>query len=225
MRLRGIGALAAVAVTTGMLALAQTAAAGTQLWDFESGASDWDTPNGTWEVNGGMYQEVSGTDPAMHSVVGDASWTDYVIEATVRVDEGNWAGIAFRAQSDFEYYVYYMNVPDNKSELWKHNDGAFDARENLNDIPGTNILIENGVGHAVKVVVAGDTFELWIDGEMQSQDTDASYAAGKAGVWAWATMASFDDFSVTGAGIADNGTPVEPQGKLTTAWGRMKDTR
>ncbi len=223
MRLRRFSALAALVAAA--LVLAHSAAAGTQLWDFESGASDWDTPNGTWEVNGGMYQEVSGTDPAMHSVVGDASWTDYVIEATVRVDEGNWAGIAFRAQSDFEYYVYYMNVPDNKSELWKHNDGAFDARENLNDIPGTNILIENGVGHAVKVVVAGDTFELWIDGEMQSQDTDASYAAGKAGVWAWATMASFDDFSVTGAGIADNGTPVEPQGKLTTAWGRMKDTR
>ena len=87
------------------------------------------------------------------------------------------------------------------------------------------VLLEAGVGHAVKVVVAGDTFELWVDAELQSQDTDASYGSGKVGVWTWATMASFDNFTVSGAGIADNGTPVEPQGKLATAWGRMKDTR
>ena len=75
--------------------------------------------------------------------------------------------------------------------------------------------------HEVKVVVEGDAFELWVDNELQSQDSDASYASGKVGGWAWATTASFDDFSVT----ADFVAPVEAQGKLATAWGKLKDVR
>ena len=225
MTLRRLNLSAAVALATCLLASPMVATAGTQLWDFADGAADWETPNGTWEVNDGLYQEVSGTDPAMHSVVGDAAWDDYVIEADVRLDDGNWAGIAFRAQSDFEYYVYYLNLPDNKAELWKHNDGAFDARENIEQIPGQNIVLEASVFHQVKVVVAGDAFELWIDDELQGQHADASYSEGKVGVWTWATKASFDNFTVSGAGIADNSTPVEARGKLATAWGRMKDTR
>ena len=129
MRLRRVGIAAALALVVSLGAAPRDALAGTVVWDFEGGASDWGAPNGTWEANGGVYQEVSGADPAMHSVIGETDWDDYVIEAKVRLDgAGQWAGIVFRAQSDFEYYVYYLNVPNNKSELWKHNDGAFDAR-------------------------------------------------------------------------------------------------
>lgn len=224
MRLRRFGVLAASAVAVCILALPPAATAGTQLWDFEDGADDWDAPNGTWEVSDGEYHEVSGADPAMHSVVGEGDWDDYVVSAKVRMDEGNWAGIAFRVQSDFEYYIYYMNVPDNKSELWLHAEPAFDTRTNLAQIAGANILIENGVFHEVQVVVEGDTFQLWIDGELQSEDVDGTYSTGKIGVWAWATQASFDDVTVTGDNIVDT-LAVEPTGKLATLWGRMKDTR
>ncbi len=224
MRLRRFGVLAASAFAVCVLALPQLAAAGTQLWDFEDGADDWDAPNGTWEVSDGEYHEVSGADPAMHSVIGDENWDNYVIQAKVRMDVGNWAGIAFRVQSDFEYYIYYMNVPDNKSELWVHSEPAFDTRANLAQIPGNNILIENEVFHELEVVVEGDTFQLWIDGELQSEDTDPTYSKGKIGVWAWATQASFDDVMVTGDDIKDT-LPVEAEGKLATAWGRMKAVR
>ncbi len=222
MKLRrlGIAAALALAVSAGVAQAGTTA--GTILWDFEAGADDWAAPNGTWEASGGIYSETSGADAAMHSVVGDLDWDDYVINARVRLDEGGqWAGIAFRVQSDFEYYVYYLNSPNNKSELWKHTDGAFDSRENLNDIAASNILIENDVWHQLQVVVSGDTFQLWVDGELQSEDSDASYATGGAGVWAWSSLASFDDFSVTG----DFVSAVEAQDKLATAWGKLKDTR
>ncbi len=224
MRLRRFGVSAAVVLATCVVALPPAATAGTQTWDFEDGAGDWDAPNGTWEASGGVYSEVSGTDPAMHSVVGDASWGDYVVSTKVRFDEGSWAGIAFRVQSDFEYYVYYLNVPDNKSELWQHIDGAFDARANLADIPGVNILIEEGVMHDVQVVAEGENFELWIDGELQSSQSNADYATGKVGVWTWATKASFDDFTVTGDAI-DDGVAVESRGKLASVWGDIKATR
>ncbi|MBT3266770.1 hypothetical protein HN371_06415 [Candidatus Poribacteria bacterium] len=224
MTLRRFGVSAAALLITTALALPQTATAGTQVWDFEDGASDWSAPNGTWEASGGVYSEVSGADPAMHSVVGDDSWDDYVVSTKVRFDEGDWAGIAFRVMSDFEYYVYYLNLPDNKSELWQHTDGAFDSRVNIADIPGVNILIEEGVMHDVQVVAEGENFELWIDGELQSSQSNSDYATGKVGVWTWATMASFDDFTVTGDGI-DGGTAVEPRDKLASVWGDLKDTR
>ena len=70
----------------------------------------------------------------------------------------------------------------------------------------------------------GDTFQWWIDGELQSEDTDPTYSKGKIGVWAWATQASFDDVMVTGDDIKDT-LPVEAEGKLATAWGRMKAVR
>jgi xylan 1,4-beta-xylosidase len=222
MKLRGFGIAAALALTVGVSAAQADVTGGTILWDFEAGAADWDAPNGTWEAIDGVYSETSGGEAAMHSVVGDLDWDDYTINARVRLDDGGqWAGIAFRVQSDFEYYVYYLNSTNNKSELWKHTDGAFDSRENLNDIPASNVLIQNDVWLQLQVVVAGDSFELWIDGELQSQDSDASYATGGAGVWAWSSTASFDDFSVTG----DFVSAVEAQGKLTTAWGKLKDVR
>jgi len=201
-----------------------SAFAGEQTWTFDNNADDWTVANGGWNVGDGAYAVAKG-EPAMHSLVGDANWTDYTVEAKVRLDDGNWAGLVVRAQNEFEYYVYYMNVPDNKSELWKHNAGAFDARESLADIPAVNVTIANGEWLDVKVVVAGDTLQLWINGELQSEDTNAAYAAGQIGVWAWDTAASFDDVKVSGDGIAGGTTSVDSQGKLATQWARLKRDR
>ena len=44
---------------------------------------------------------------------------------------------------------------------------------------------------------------------------------GQAGVWAWETAASFDDVTVSGDAV-EGLTPVEPQDKLATTWGRLK---
>ena len=76
----------------------------------------------------------------------------------------------------------------------------------------------------LRVVVEGDTFQLWVDGELQSEDVNGTYSTGKIGVWAWSTQASFDDVTVTGDGIKDT-LAVESEGKLATAWGRMKAVR
>jgi len=196
--------------------------AGEQMWTFDKDASDWKAANGTWAVQDGAYKVTKGA-PAMHSLVGDTSWTDYTLEAKVRFDEGNWAGLVVRAQSDMEYYVYYLNVPDNKSELWRHKAGAFDARDAItSNIPAKNVAIKGGEWLNVKVVVEGTTFKFWINNELQGEQTDNVYPAGQIGVWAWDTSASFDDVKVSGAGIPGSVTPVQPQGKLATRWGQIK---
>ncbi len=220
-----IGLPASVTLTLILLsgmALCLPAWSGTQLWDFEEKHDDWEVANGNWSIKGGIYQVEKGG-KAEHSLVGEEKWDDYTVEAKVRMDEGNWAGVVFRAQSEMEYYIYYLNVQNNKSELWKHSKGAWDTRVAItSNIPAAGKLkIENKEWFDVKVVVEGDTFQLHINGELQSEQEDGSYKRGKIGVWAWETGASFDDVTITGDNVKDT-LPVDARQKLATTWGRLK---
>lgn len=195
--------------------------AGDQLWTFDSHADGWEVSNGTWGLNDGSYQLTLGAQ-AEHSLVGDTSWKNYTVEAKVRLDSGNWAGLIVRAKSEMEYYVFYLNVPNNKTEFWRHKTGGWTARDNRGQLPAKNVTIANGKWFDMKVTVEGDTFSLTIDGEFQGEVIDDVYGAGQAGVWGWQTAASFDDFQVSGDEIEGHGVPVEPLDKVTTTWGRIK---
>ena len=203
------------------LSVTLTSHAGTQLWDFEKNADGWKVANGNWEVKDGFYQ-VSLSGEAEHSLVGEKDWDDYTIEAKIRIDEHNWAGIAFRAKSEMEYYVYYLNVPSNKTELWKHTAGRWANRANIAQIPAVGgVVIKNGEWIDMKVEVDGDTFTLHLNDEEQSENTDDTYAEGQVGLWVWTTAASFDDFTVEGRNI-EGTLAVDASKKLTTTWGRLK---
>ncbi len=197
--------------------------AGTQLWDFERNAEGWKVANGTWSVEDGVYKLSKGGQ-AEHSLVGESDWDDYTIEAKVRLDEGSWAGIVFRAKSEMEYYVYYLNVPSNISELWRHKQGGWASRDNISQPPAVGIKIANGEWIDMKIEVEGDKFTLYLNGEKQVEDSDDVYGEGKVGVWGWETAASFDDFTVSGRNIEDT-LAVDPSRKLTTTWGRLKEVR
>ena len=201
------------------------ASAGEQMWSFDTGSEAWTPANGDWHVEDGAYKLDKGG-RAEHSLIGDVAWDDYTVEAKVRLDDGNWAGVVFRAQSEMEYYVYYLNVPNNKTELWRHKQSAWDSRDKIGELAGTNVTVANGEWFDMRVVVEGNSMSLWINGETQGElkdETGAGYAAGQIGVWGWETAASFDDVKVSGA-VIPGLTPVEPLDKLTTTWGRLKQT-
>ncbi|MCG9129520.1 DUF1080 domain-containing protein [Candidatus Poribacteria bacterium] len=211
-----------ILITVLLIAFSTTVSfAGDQLWTFDSHADSWEVSNGTWGLNDGAYQLTLGAQ-AEHSLVGDTGWKNYTVESKVRLDEGNWAGIVVRAKSEMEYLVYYLNVPNNKTEFWRHKTGGWTARDKVGELAGKNIKIENGKWFEMKVTVDGDTFSLTIDGEFQGELKDSVYSAGQAGVWGWQTAASFDDFKVSGDDIEGHGVPVEPQDKATTTWGNIK---
>ncbi len=220
MRYSKFGVLSSMVLLCMMLSL--PAFAGTQLWDFEEKHDDWEVANGDWEIKGGIYQVERGG-KAEHSLVGEEAWDDYTVEAKIRLDEGNWAGVVFRAQSEMEYYVYYLNVPNNKSELWRHSKGAWDTRAAItSNIPATKkVKIENEEWLDVKVVVEGEIFNFYINGEHQGEQKDGTYKTGMIGVWAWETAASFDDVMITGDNVVDT-LAVDANHKLATTWGRLK---
>ena len=204
--------------------LVGTAYSGTQMWDFEKAdqEKEWNVATGKWGIKGGVYQETSGATPAMASFVGEEDWTDYTVEAKIRIDSGQWAGLVFRAKSDLEYYVFYFG--EGNVELWKHTGPDVGSRANLFKHAPLNIGLKKekeDAWHEVRAVIEGDYFEIYMDGELQDDTiNDGSYPAGRIGVWAWQTGASFDDVTVTGDDIKD--MAVEPDKKLAITWGKIR---
>ena len=198
---------------------------GTQSWDFEEHAKGWKIANGNWSVDNGLYK-VSRGDVAEHSLVGQYDWDNYTVDARVRIDTVHWAGVVFRAKSEMEYYVYYLNTLDQRNQLFKHSAGAWDNREEIAwTFTVGGIRLENNVWYNVTVEVFKDKFICYINGKKQIEKLDGSYETGKVGVWAWNTAASFDDLTVTKKEIEEDmkdSLDVDPVEKLTTLWGIIK---
>jgi hypothetical protein len=43
----------------------------------------------------------------MRNLIGGEDWTDYNIKCKIMITSGSYTGVAFRAVSDVEYYVFY----------------------------------------------------------------------------------------------------------------------
>ncbi len=205
--------------------------ADTLQWDFnfKRNAKDWEVANGMWQVKNGVYQVLKGG--LDHSVVGEKEWGDYTIEAKVRIDEGSWAGIVFRAIGEAQYYAYRLNTQFRTMQLYRYKpvppdavDLGWGAVERLEETirPVGNIEIVNGKWFDMKVEVEGDTFKLYLNNKLQKEHSNHRYKTGKVGVWAGQTAASFDDFTVSGKNIS---LAVDPNRKLSTTWGRIKINR
>ena len=140
-----------------------------------------------------------------------------------------WAGLVFRAISEYEYYVLYQEPTPGVSAFFQHhgNEWAKRARPQPNKTPiKIKKQIEVGEWYHLKVVVEGNDLKWFVNDQLQAETKLKPvggldvYKKGKVGIWAWETKASFDDFKVYGPDI--EGQAVEPQSKLTVAWGKLK---
>ncbi len=197
------------------------------VWTFDNDASDWTPANGSWEVEEGIYKQTMRYGEAQKALVNGVEWTDHTLEAKVRVDDGHWGGIVFRAQNEFEYYVYLICPKENKSELWRHKrstafkDG-FEARDEIeHDIDPIGLTITRNEWFTLRVVVEDSRIAVAINDIEQGVFVDDTYPVGKVGVWTWDTQASFDDVSVNGSTTAIL-TAIEPRGKLAVSWAALK---
>ena len=196
-------------------------------WTFDEGAADWVPANGAWEVENGVYKQTMRYGEAQKTLADTVEWTDHTVKANVRIEAGHWAGIVFRAQNEFEYYVYLICPKENKSELWRHRrstafkDG-FEGRDEIeHDIEPIGLTLTRNEWFTLSATVEGSRIAVRINGIEQAVFIDDTYPRGKVGVWTWDTQASFDDVSVNGATTTPL-TAVEPYGKLATAWASLK---
>ena len=111
------------------------------------------------------------------------------------------------------------------STSWRQMDRRARPKPNKTPVKGE---ITEGAWFHFKIVVKGNDLKWFIDDQLQAEaklakvgDLDV-YTKGKVSIWAWQTKASFDDFKVSGPGIGNGATAVDPRRKLATTWSWLK---
>jgi hypothetical protein len=193
-------------------------------YDFEKGIDDWTSVSGDWSVEDGELVQSNAEISAMRILVGDENWTDYTIECKIKITNGSYTGVAFRAISDKEYYVFYMNANENVVELWRHTGpGDTDRLQVFKHVPSGGVQILANEWYDVRLVIEGGSGEFYVNDELQDSVADLENDHGRVGAWAWTTEILVDDFSISGPGIPE--APVEPKEKMTLTWGDIKTKR
>ena len=167
-------------------------------------ARAWEVCSGRWKLGpvGSGPHVVRGHEVAMHALFGAVAARDYEFEAGVTLLSNAFCGLIFRAQSPFEYYVFYASYPGPKAkfELWRHTRGGWGSRSPicLNIRPQGGVSYRKNKRFVMRIVVRGSQFMLYVDGVLQAKFTDKTYTHGKVGLWAWESDARFDSIKLDG---------------------------
>jgi hypothetical protein len=172
---------------------------------IRAGFMRWFPISGNWEVEGLEYSG-SGTSGQQHSIAGEASWTDYIIEARVKIlDVSNHdAGILFRVQDDSNLYLLAIRseptyTGNNQLNLYKRVAGGYTSLAIASSYPDINvntwydykIVIQNeGTGVRIKVYKDGVEYINYLE-------DPRTFDEGKIGFRIYGTThAHFDELKV-----------------------------
>ena len=195
--------------------------------NFDDGKDDdWKPIQGKWEVKKQEYTQESDvwttttTHETYHrSYFGEEDWTDYTLEAKVRIEKGGdlapIIGIFFRVteKSPTGDY-YYFRLDERASE----GPGLIKA-------PNVTMQINNndpakiGRDYVLKVEVKGNSIKCYVDGKLEIDVEDDAFPEGAIGVGTFNAEGHFDDVMVNGPGIP---LAVSPREKLPHVWGIIK---
>ncbi len=164
--------------------------------NFNDGdTAGWTVATGTWNVvtdgTNVLAQKANNTTGLI--TAGD-SWTDYVVEAKMKMPITNAnAGILFRVTDSGNYYMYRINAAAKKLELYKSVNGT------LTNVSSTSYTAVANQWYTVKAVVKGNTIKGYVDGELKTEWTnpETELTAGKIGFRTTTLSAVFDDVVVT----------------------------
>src|SRR5215510_5404318 len=110
-----------------------------------------------------------------------------------RIDQG--AGILFNLQPNGDYLTIRANPLENNLVLWKFEKGRRSSVKWIRNTP-----TPTRTWHDLKVRIAGNTVESYVNGKLYLTHQLAQPVSGKVGVWSKAdSYVYFDDYTVTAA--------------------------
>ncbi|MFC1408748.1 glycosyl hydrolase [Streptacidiphilus sp. N1-12] len=125
---------------------------------------------------------------------GGTGWTDYTVNATVRIGSGT-AGLMVRCSDPKNGYLADLRA-DGGIDLWRQVDGGFALLRQGAGVAG----FDPADDHALQVTVQGQQITPSLDGTALPPVSDPTFGAGTVGVRATATQSSsWDSLTVTGA--------------------------
>ncbi|WP_341876224.1 family 43 glycosylhydrolase [Defluviitalea saccharophila] len=172
--------------------------------DFgDNNANGWSTYGGTWQVIDGQYMVDNGS--GYKAVFDEQSFTDYVLEADVKVISGNEAGLIFRVKNPetgadaFDGYYLGINAAGKSAVLGHMKDKKW------NEIAIRNLPIYHDQWYHLKVVVHEGHIQAYINdnplntnGYPKFDVLETSHlTTGKIGVRAHFANAMFDNIKVS----------------------------
>lgn len=181
-------------------------------------------------------------------ITGDSTWEDYTFELDVKPLKKHGIGgisIAVRVK---ETWLVRCSIFDpviivgDKPAIHEARMGCFAGSLRPGPRPMAQLVFQpypllklNRWAH-LKLSVEGNIFTFWINGEQVMEPTELlifrqievfndfpDFRTGGVGFGLWNYTALFDNITVTGDSIPNNGGfAVTPQGKLAATWGELK---
>ena len=181
--------------------------ASTASWSFDSDATGG-TPAGAEVFSGSWVVRAEADAPSKPNAlcqVGNAEFPALALGAGVygdltvtmrfkpisgKVDQA--AGIIARVQDSGNYYIIRANVLETNVNLYKYAGGR---RSGIRD---GSVKVANGQWQELRLEVVGDRLRGFLNGQLVVEATDATYRAGRIGLWTKAdSVTCFDDVVVT----------------------------
>jgi len=239
-----------VLVASVILMLATSALAGTWKIDFEDGnLDDWEVMKAeeikntnpawffgcgfgvsleekAWSVENGILvaKNMGGYDAI---TIGDTSWTDYSVQANIKVLEENiscgpcGANIVLRFSGVNRFYTAGIAPPPAVSKVICLQHPKLDK-----PFRGVPWGLKLNTWYKLKLVAKGAHFDVYLDDALVTAFDDDTVASGRARLLFGKARVHFDDVIITGDEIPDGGpSALEPKSKLVTTWGKMKQAR
>lgn len=157
---------------------------------------DWENNKGVWSFitdNGSKVLRQSANN-ASELVAGMTSWTDYDLEADVRLISGAGAMLNFRYQDNLHYYYLYMN--QTSIHLYKQN-GA--GNQEWIDAYDDGPTLSSSEFATIKVSLVGNQIKVYRNGDLILDFTDQvnPFMQGKFALASWDSQVDYRHIKVT----------------------------
>lgn len=155
-------------------------------WVVRAEADAPSKPNALCQVGESEFPAIAlGT-----AVYGDLTVTMRFKPISGRVDQA--AGIISRVQDKDNYYIIRANVLETNVNLYKYAGGR---RSGIKD---GSVKVAQGQWQELKLEVSADKLRGFLNGQLVVEASDATYKAGRVGLWTKAdSVTCFDDVVVT----------------------------
>ncbi|MFQ6042847.1 MAG: family 16 glycoside hydrolase [Candidatus Poribacteria bacterium] len=188
-------------------------------WGVKDGAMMFDPKGLAWNL---AISQMNFVGTSKVSNVRD--WTDYDVEVEIKLTEiQNYPG-GVRGRVDLDtggHYVVWLYPASGEIKLYKN--PGWDINTGIATVGSGNFAPKVDEYHKVKLSMKGDSIKVYYDGKVIIDATDKEHKKGTIAVGSQDRVVYFDNIIVTGPQIPNyNMSPVEPMGKLTTVWGRIK---
>ncbi|MEC0181990.1 pectate lyase [Paenibacillus peoriae] len=183
--------------------------------NFEQGeAQGWKVDSGNWSVfkggDGFTYQQ-SGRSEG-RSVKGDASWTNYSVQADVYIDDFNGSNRVYVAGRYTDAKNFYA------ASLYNKKGGTLEIRKKVNGSMKTlatnkKYKLNTHTWYRVKLELSGSEIKMYVNDKLELTAKDSSLTAGAVGLVTSKASAQFDNVLVSGAASGGNTTtpPTKPE--------------